>query len=50
MDKKKVKDRIEKLRKEIARLRDEYHVYDNPEVTDDVYDSLNRELKSILKE
>lgn len=42
--------RIKKLRDEIARLRYEYHVVDAPSVTDDVYDSLNRELKSILKE
>ncbi len=42
--------RIKKLRAEIARLRDAYHVKDAPEVTDDVYDSLTRELKQILKE
>ncbi len=42
--------RIKKLRDEIARLRYEYHVVDAPSVTDDIYDSLNRELKSILKE
>ncbi len=50
MDRLKAKDRIDKLRKEIGRLREEYHVYDNPEVTDDIYDSLNRELNSLLKE
>lgn len=48
--KEEAKKRIEKLRREIARLREEYHVYDNPEVTDSVYDSLNNELKVLLKE
>ncbi|MFZ3011456.1 MAG: NAD-dependent DNA ligase LigA [Minisyncoccia bacterium] len=41
--------RIQKLRNEIARLRDAYHIKDAPEVTDDVYDSLNRELRELLK-
>lgn len=50
MDKKEAKNRIEKLRHEIDRLRFLYHVEDDPSVTDDIYDSLNRELKSILKE
>ena len=40
--------RIKKLRDEIARLREAYHTKDLPDVTDDVYDSLNKELKSIL--
>ncbi len=42
--------RIQKLREEIARLRYAYHVEDAPNVTDDVYDSLNRELGALLKE
>src|SRR3989338_7861972 len=42
--------RIIKLRAEIARLREEYHVENAPGVTDDVYDSLTRELKDILKD
>lgn len=50
MDKKEAEKRINKLRKEIARLRDAYHVENAPGVTDDVYDSLTRELKTILKE
>ncbi len=41
--------RIQKLRDEIARLRDAYHTEDDPETTDDVYDSLNRELRELLK-
>lgn len=43
-----IKKRIQKLREEISRLRHLYHVEDSPSVTDDVYDSLNNELKSIL--
>ena len=50
MEKTDALKRIIKLRKEIARLREEYHVQNIPSVTDDVYDSLNRELKDILKE
>ena len=43
------KKRIQKLRAEIARFRDAYHVEDAPEVTDDIYDSLNRELRELIK-
>ena len=42
------KNRIQKLRAEIARLRREYHEKNTPNVTDDVYDSLTRELKELL--
>ena len=48
MDKSEVEKRIKKLRSEIARLREAYHVLDNPIVTDDVYDSLNRELRVLI--
>ncbi len=48
MDRITAKNRIKKLRKEISRLRFLYHVKDDPSVTDDIYDSLNRELKTIL--
>ncbi|MCX6753271.1 MAG: NAD-dependent DNA ligase LigA [Candidatus Nomurabacteria bacterium] len=48
--KKEIQQRIEKLRSEISRLRNAYHVENAPSVTDDVYDSLSRELKSLLKE
>jgi DNA ligase (NAD+) len=48
MDKHEAKKRIKKLRAEIARLRTEYHVKNTPSVTDDVYDSLTRELKELL--
>ena len=50
MNKYEAKNRIQKLREEISRLRFLYHVKDDPGVTDDIWDSLNRELKSILKE
>jgi len=50
MDKASAQKRIKKLRHEIARLREEYHVKNNPSVTDDVYDSLARELRALLKE
>ncbi len=50
MNKDEALKRITKLRKEIGRLREEYHVFDKPESSDDVYDSLNKELKSLLKE
>ncbi len=38
------------MREEIARLRSEYHVENAPSVSDDVYDSLTRELKALLRE
>lgn len=47
-DKNTAQARILKLREEIQRLRELYHVKNAPMVTDDVYDSLNKELKSIL--
>ena len=40
--------RIEKLREEIARLRSAYHIENAPNVTDEVYDSLTRELRALL--
>ncbi|MFA5932064.1 MAG: NAD-dependent DNA ligase LigA [Candidatus Paceibacterota bacterium] len=41
--------RVKKLREEIARLRNAYHVENARNVTDDVYDSLTRELKELIK-
>jgi DNA ligase (NAD+) len=49
MDRKEAENRIKKLRAEIARLREAYHVSDNPFVDDAVYDSLNKELRVIIK-
>jgi DNA ligase (NAD+) len=48
MEKQEAEKRIKKLRKEIARLRSEYHEKNTPNVTDEVYDSLGRELKNLL--
>jgi DNA ligase (NAD+) len=48
MNKKEVAERVKKLRAEISSLREAYYVLDNPKVTDDVYDSLCRELKDIV--
>lgn len=44
MDNKDIKNRIQKLREEISRLRFLYHTENDPNVTDDVYESLTREL------
>ncbi len=50
MEEQNVQKRIKKLRNEIARLREAYHTKNLPDVTDDVYDSLTRELRNLLKE
>ena len=44
-----VEKRIKKLRQEIGRLREAYHTENAPGITDDVYESLARELKSLLQ-
>ncbi len=49
MDKTQTQKRIQKLRSEIARLRNAYHIENAPGVTDDIYDSLTRELKELLQ-
>ncbi len=49
MEIKEVKKRIEKLHSEIARLRYAYHVENDPNVTDDIYESLIRELHDLEK-
>ncbi len=43
------KNRILKLREEISRLRFQYHVKNDPSVTDDIYESLTRELYELEK-
>lgn len=48
--KKEIKDRMDKLVKQIEELRYRYHVLNDPEVTDEVYDSLRRELEALEKE
>ncbi len=44
------KKRIEKLVQQIEDLRYKYHVENIPTVTDDVYDSLTKELKKLVAE
>src|SRR3989344_8233808 len=49
MSESNVQKRIKKLRNEIAVLRNLYHIENAPNATDEVYDSLSRELKELLK-
>ena len=49
MNKKEVEARITELRKLLERHRVLYHVYDKPEISDEVYDSLMRELENLEK-
>ncbi len=50
MDKKSAQERIGRFREEIDGLRYRYHVLDDPSVTDEIYDSLTRELKKLEEE
>jgi DNA ligase (NAD+) len=50
MNKNDAEKRVKKLEEEIDVLRNKYHTDDDPSVTDDIYDSLTRELKSLFKE
>lgn len=50
MIKQEAEKRIKKLRAEIARLRKAYHISDDPITSDEVYDSLNKELRLLIKE
>ncbi len=47
MNKAEAQKRIAKLEEQIEDLRYKYHVLDNPDVTDEVYDSLTRELRKL---
>jgi DNA ligase (NAD+) len=47
MEKTQAKKRIEKLREQIEDLRYRYHVLNEPGVTDEVKDSLEKELKQL---
>ncbi|MFH0803904.1 MAG: NAD-dependent DNA ligase LigA, partial [Candidatus Tagabacteria bacterium] len=47
MDKKKAKERIEKLKKVINRHRHLYHVLDRPEISDAAFDALKNELEEL---
>jgi len=50
MNNSQVEKRIKKLREEISRLRFLYHVKNSPNVTDDIYESLTRELHKLESE
>lgn len=50
MDKLTAKNRIEKLKDQIEDLRYRYHVLNDPKVTDDIYESLLRELHKLENE
>ena len=43
----KIKNRIHKLREEISKFQKEYHELDSPSVSDEIYDSLVRELREL---
>jgi DNA ligase (NAD+) len=47
MNKQAAKTRIAKLHEQIEELRYKYHVLNDPAVTDDMYDSLTRELRQL---
>lgn len=47
MDKKEAKNRIDKLEAQIEDLRYRYHVLNDPSVTDEVKDALEKELKGL---
>lgn len=47
--KKEIQKRIKKLREEILYHRELYYEKDNPEITDEAYDSLNNELKDLIR-
>ncbi|MFH1979044.1 MAG: NAD-dependent DNA ligase LigA [Patescibacteria group bacterium] len=49
MDKQETKNRIEKLKKLINHHSYQYHVLDNPEVSDAIWDSLKMELSGLEK-
>lgn len=50
MDKTEAKNRIEKLRAEVERHRQLYHMNDAPEISDEAYDSLFHELLALEAE
>src|SRR4051812_38968325 len=47
---KQIRLRMEKLSKQINELRYRYHVLDDPSVTDEIYDSLTKELVQFEKD
>src|SRR6185436_10942823 len=47
MNESEAKKRMGKLREEIADMRYKYHVLNDPAITDDIYDSLSKELRDL---
>lgn len=47
MNRKQAKERIDKLREQVDEYRYRYHVLDDPMITDEIYDSLTRELRKL---
>ncbi len=47
MNEQEAQKRIAKLQEQIEDMRYRYHVLDDPKISDDVYDSLSRELRQI---
>ncbi|HZZ99648.1 MAG TPA: hypothetical protein VFK07_03000, partial [Candidatus Paceibacterota bacterium] len=50
MTKSEAANRIEKLRKLIEHHNYQYHVLDEPEISDEAFNALNRELLDLEKE
>ncbi len=50
MNKTEAKARVQSLTEQIEDMRYRYHVLDDPKISDDVYDSLTRELREIEKQ
>lgn len=50
LEKKGVRERIKELRMLLEKHRVLYHIHDTPEISDEVYDSLMRELERLEKE
>lgn len=50
MKKDQAKERINKLREQVDEYRYRYHVLDDPMITDEIYDSLTRELRKLEEE
>lgn len=50
MNKSEAKVRIQALTEQIEEMRYRYHVLDDPKISDEIYDSLTKELKALEKE
>lgn len=50
MNKSEIKKRMKALEAQIDEFREAYHTHDDPRVTDEIYDSLSRELKELERQ